>query len=249
MSDDTIQNTVENGINTIRFNRADKKNAITADMYTAFTKAITQGEQGDEVRVHVILGQPGVFTAGNDLKDFLAKTSDDPGLGSEVLGFLRTLVNTTKPLVAGVDGLAIGIGTTMLMHCDLVYATARSFFQTPFTNLGLVPEAASSLIGPRLFGQQRAFALLAMGERWSAQSAFEAGLINKILTEQDLEPEVMNAATTLAAKPPKSLAITRQLLRGDQTETLARIDREAEYFSQQLASPEAQQAFAAFLNR
>jgi len=247
MNDNLIATTSENGINLIRFNRVEKKNAITAEMYAAMTSALKSGDSDEQTCVHVFMGQPGVFTAGNDLADFLAHSNGDAGLGEDVLGFLRTIITTQKPIIAAVDGLAIGVGTTMLMHCDLVYATERSFFQTPFTQLGLAPEAASSLVGPRLLGRQRAFALLALGERWSAQDAQQAGLINKLVAEDELENIALSAASELAGRSVSSVAITRQLLRGDVEQLLARVDEEAEYFSTQLSSPEAKAAFAAFL--
>ncbi len=244
-----ISVTHQNGINLLRFDRVEKKNAITGAMYAALEAAITNGENNDDIRVHALLGHPGVFTAGNDIKDFMATTTAGSGLGTEVLDFLKTLVTASKPLVAGVDGLAIGIGATMLLHFDLVYATARSYFQTPFTNLGLVPEAASSLLAPRLLGHQRAFALLAFGERWPAQTAFESGLVNQIIEPENIESYTLEAAGTLASKPPQSISTTRRLLRGSPDDILARIDQEAEHFKQHLNSVEAQQAFTAFMNR
>ncbi len=244
-----ISVSTKDGINILRFNRPGKKNAITAEMYATMAAALAEGEQRDDVSVHVLLGQPGIFTAGNDIQDFLATTIREPGPGSEAFSFLKGLVKAEKPLLAGVDGLAIGIGTTLLLHFDLVYATARSFFQTPFTNLGLVPEAASSLLAPRLMGHQRAFALLAMGENWSAQMAFDAGLVNQIIEPEKLENHTLEAGWILAAKPPLSIRTTRRLLRGNPEETLNRIDEEAAHFIRHLDSTEARQAFTAFLKR
>ena len=235
-------------VQTIRFNRADKKNAITRAMYATMTEALAAGEADAEVRVHVILGQPGVFSSGNDLKDFLAfATKGD--MGTEVLDFLRTLAGVRKPIVSGVDGLAIGIGTTIHMHCDLTFATPRSLFKTPFVDLALVPEAGSSLLAPAAMGHQRAFALLAMGVDFSAQDAADAGLIWKVVDEAALEPEVMAAAEDLAAKPPQALARARQLLRGSNQPLLDPIDEEAELFASQLASDEARAAMMAFMAR
>lgn len=154
-----------------------------------------------------------------------------------------------KPIVSGVDGLAIGIGTTIHMHCDLTVASDRSLFKTPFVDLALVPEAASSLLAPRLMGHQRAFALLALGEGLSAADAKDAGLIWKVTTPDALEAETLSLATRLAAKPPEALRIARNLIRGSTADVLARIDEEATLFAAQLKSAEARAAFEAFMKR
>ena len=240
---------LDQSINLLRFNRPDKKNAITCAMYTTLTEGLLAGEQNADCRVHVWMGQPGTFTAGNDLKDFMASTAGGAGLGKEVVGFIKTLASVNKPMIAAVDGLAIGIGTTMLMHCDMVFASPASFFQTPFTHLGLVPEAASSLIAPNLFGPQRAFELLALGERWSSEKALSAGLVNAIIDSEDIEGHTLDVAKTLASKPPQSLLTTRQLIRGNRADILGRIDEEVVHFSHHLYSDEAQQAFAAFAKK
>jgi enoyl-CoA hydratase/carnithine racemase len=237
----------EDGVRTIRFNRADKKNAITSQMYGLIADALETGDGDDAVRVHLFLGQDGVFTAGNDIGDFLK--SANGGLGDEVLRFLKALAGAKKPLVAGVDGLAIGVGATMILHCDLAFASGRSTFRTPFIDLGLVPEAASSLIAPRLMGHVRAFELLAAGAPFSAEDALRAGMINAVVEETELEARAQTAAHNLAAKPPEALAIARRLLRGDREDVLARIDEEASHFAERLKSQEAQTAFAAFMNK
>lgn len=235
-------------VQTIRFNRADKKNAITRAMYADMTAALAAGEADETVRTHVFLGQPGVFSSGNDLKDFLAfATRGD--MGTEVLDFLRALAKLQKPTVSGVDGLAIGIGTTIHMHCDLTFATPRSVFKTPFVDLALVPEAGSSLLAPAAMGYQRAFALLAMGADFSAQDAAGAGLIWRVVEEADIEAKVMDAARTLAAKPPQAMALSKKLLRGSRQSVLQRIDEEAELFAARLASDEARAAMMAFMAR
>jgi enoyl-CoA hydratase/carnithine racemase len=239
----------EGALNIIQFDRIEKKNAITGEMYAGMAASLEAGDADAHVGVHVFFGQPGVFTAGNDIKDFVATAQQEAGLGKEVLGFLRALITVSKPVVAGVDGLAIGIGTTLLMHSDLVYATEQSFFQTPFVDLAVVPEAASSLVAPRMFGYQRAFELLALGQRWSARDALNAGLINRIVAQQDLDQHVKSIAHGIASKPQGALKLTRQLLRGQEQELLQRLDQEAEYFATQLKSSEAQAAFAKFLDR
>jgi len=239
----------QDAVNIIQFDRIDKKNAITSEMYAAMAASLVQGDADNDVRVHLFLGQPGVFTAGNDIRDFVTSTARGAGLGEEVLAFLKAIITVGKPVVAGVDGFAIGIGTTLLLHCDLVYATERSFFQTPFVDLAVVPEAASSLVAPRMFGHHRAFELLALGERWSAQDAVNYGLVNRIIEQPEIEKNTLNIATTLGLKPQGALKITRQLLRGSEQELLQRLDHEAELFADQLNSPEAQAAFAKFLDR
>ena len=243
---DPILVTTEAGVRTIRFNRVDKKNAITSDMYATMADALDEGEADPAVRVFLFLGRPGVFSAGNDIGDFIARATDG-GLGEPVLRFLRGLARAQKPIVAGVDGLAIGVGTTMLMHCDLVYASPATVVKTPFLDLGLVPEAASSLIAPRLMGQARAFELLVLGTAFDAERAREAGIVNAVIASEALEQTATDAARAVAAKPPEALRIARRLLRGDPEEIIARIEEEAVAFRDRLASKEAQSAFMAFM--
>ena len=235
-------------INVIRFNRPDKKNAITRAMYSAMARALVEGDRDDSVRVHVMLGAPGVFTSGNDMQDFMAVAMGGSS-GTEVLDFLACLANAAKPVVSGVDGLAIGIGTTIHMHCDLTFATPESRFHTPFTDLALVPEAASSLLAPALMGHQKAFALLAAGIPFSGDDAERAGLIYKTVGSDELEPAVFAAAAHLAAKPPQALAISRRLIRSDPKAVVARMREEGAHFANQLKSAEALAAFQAFMAR
>jgi len=194
----------------------------------------------------VILGQPGIFCAGNDIKDFMGFAMGG-GIGQPVLDFLRALVANEKPLVAGVDGAAIGIGTTMILHCDYALASNRSVFATPFVDLGLVPEAASSLIVPQLMGNRLAFEMLAMGARFDANRARETGLINAVTEPATLEAQTLETARAIAAKPREAVRLARKLIRGDPSAILARIDEEAKLFSERLMSQEARQAFEAFL--
>ena len=236
------------GVRTIRWNRPDKKNAITRAMYDTMAKALREGEADDAVRVHVFLGSPGAFSSGNDLQDFLAIAMGGDH-GEDVWEFLIALATATKPIVSGVDGLAIGIGTTIHLHCDMTFATPGSLFRTPFTDLALVPEAASSLIAPRIMGHQRAFALLGMGEGFTAEQALDAGLIWQIVERDHLEDEVMAAAGALEKKPPKALQLAKKLMKGDQEQVLARLRDEGELFLQQLKSDEAREAFMAFMAR
>ncbi len=236
------------GVRIIRFNRPEKKNAITRAMYGALTDALVAAGRSDAVRVIVFLGSEGCFSAGNDMAEF-AEAAGSGDMGPEIVGFLTVLAGMEKPVVSGIDGLAIGIGTTMHLHCDLTVASTRSVFRTPFTDLGLVPEAASSLLAPRIMGHQRAFALLALGEAIPAEEARVAGLIWKVVEPAAVEAETLKAAALLAAKPPEALRIARNLLRGDRSEILARIDEEAAHFSARLKSREARSAFEAFFRR
>lgn len=238
----------DGAVQTIRFNRPDKKNAITSAMYAQMAEALAAGETDDEVRCHVILGTPGAFTSGNDLQDFMAFAANGD-LGQEVVDFLNTMAGLSKPFISGVDGLAIGIGTTIHMHCDLTFATPNSVFKTPFVDLGLVPEAASSLLAPALMGHQRAYALLAMGEAFSAQQAVEAGLIYKIVEAEALEEVVATTAANLASRAPTAMAHAKRLMKPDLDRVKARIVEEAKLFEAQLTSDEARAAFMAFMTR
>lgn len=244
-----IQVTRQGGVQIIRLNRPEKKNALTRDMYHGIAQALKTGDADDTIRVHVIFGQSGAFSAGNDMQDFMNAALSHGSLGSEIIDFLHTLALTRKPLISGVDGLAIGVGTTLNLHCDLTFATPRSLFRTPFVDLGLIPEAGSSLLGPKIMGYQRAFALLAMGESFSAEQAREAGIVYRIIAEEELEAEVLKTAHTLAARPPVALQLTRDLLRSSDEPLTARIDREAQIFAERLKSTETAQAVGAFLSR
>ncbi len=245
---DHIQIERHGAVQIIRMNRPDKKNALTRAMYATMTKAIVEGDADVSIRAHVFFGVPGAFSAGNDLQDFMAFATSG-NMGSEVIDFLITLVNAKKPLLAGVDGLAIGIGTTIHFHCDLTFATPQSYFKTPFVDLGLVPEAGSSLLGPALMGHQRAFAFLAMGEGLHAVEAKEAGLVYKLVETDELESTVLNVAAEIAAKPPEAMQISRDLLRMPRQDAVERIKLEAKLFAERLQSEEARGALMAFLTR
>jgi enoyl-CoA hydratase/carnithine racemase len=236
----------ENGVLSITIDRAAKKNALTGPMYAAMALAIADAGDDAEVGAVLIQGQPGVFSAGNDISEFMA-FANSGSLGEEVLAFLQALTIGKKPLVAGVDGLAIGVGVTMLFHCDYVVASDRSTFQTPFVNLGLVPEAASSLLAPRLMGHHRAFEMLAMGRKFDAARARESGFVNEIVAADALTATAMAAASEIAARPREALAIARNLVRRDPAPVLDRIDEEARLFGERLRSAEARKAFMAFL--
>jgi len=235
-------------VQSIRMNRPEKKNAVTRAMYATMAAALREGDADPAVRCHLLLGVPGSFSAGNDLADFMTVALGGEA-GSEVWDFLMALAGVAKPLASGVDGIAVGIGTKMNLHCDLTLATPRTLFRTPFVDLGLVPEAGSSLLAPAILGHQRAFALLALGEAMSADEAKAAGLIWAVVPEAELEDRALAAAEALAARPPEALRLTRDLIRGPREPVLARIREEGEEFARRLKSAEARHAFVAFMNR
>lgn len=233
----------------LRFNRPLKKNALTSAMYGTLANALADGEQDPRVAAHVFMGAGRDFTAGNDISEFIEAVSDDGTTLANVLRFITLLPTIEKPMIAGVEGLAVGVGTTLLFHCDLVYASPDARFQTPFVDLGLVPEAGSSLLMVERLGYARAFEMLALGAVVTAERMREAGLVNAIVTPEDIEPTVLKAAAALAAKPPVALREARALMRGDPRRVADRIEAEAAIFARQLRSAEAQEAFRAFIEK
>lgn len=233
------------GVRELRLNRPEKRNAITFAMYEAMERALAAADTDESVRAVLLSGAGPGFCAGNDLHDFIS----GPSFSSShpVLGFLRGLVNLRKPLVAAVHGQTVGIGVTMLLHCDLVVAADSTRFSMPFVSLGLVPEAASSLLLPRLVGPQRAAELLLLGEPFDAARALSLGLVNRVVAEVSALTEARSLAARLAAQPPEALRATRRLLRGELAPRLARIDAEADVFGAQLKSDEFRNAVQAFL--
>jgi enoyl-CoA hydratase/carnithine racemase len=235
------------GVTELRLNRPEKRNAITFAMYESLCAALEAAQADEAVRVVLLSGEGAGFCAGNDLQDFLAGsefTTQHP-----VLRLLRTLATFGKPLVAAVHGQAVGIGVTMLLHFDLVVAARTARFTMPFVALGLVPEAASSLLLPRLVGQQRAAELLLLGTPCDAAAALGFGLVNRVVEEDALLSEARSLAEALARQPSGALAATRRLLRGDAGEILARIEEEARIFGAQLRSQEFQTRIRAVLAR
>jgi enoyl-CoA hydratase/carnithine racemase len=241
---DLVATSVKDGIFTIRMNRPDKKNALTVDMYDDMAKALKDADKNPDVRVIVITGAADSFCAGNDLNDFL----DNPpnSKNSPVLKFLKAISNAKTPIVAAVNGTAVGVGVTMLLHCDFVYVSKDATLALPFVNLGLVPEAAVSLLLPRLAGHQRAAELLMLGEPFTPQTALDIGLANAICEPADVEAKAMKTATKLAAKPRQALRHTKALLRRDFESVAKRIDAEAKVFEKCLNSADAKEAFTAF---
>ena len=244
-NDDLISTAKEAGVLQIGINRPDKLNAITRQMYTDMVTALQQAEQDNDVRVVLIHGSDACFTSGNDLHDF----AKHPPTGEEspVFQFLVAISQATKPLVAAVNGPAIGIGTTMLLHCDLVYAGEAARFQTPFVNLGLCPEAASSLLLPRLIGYPRAAEMLLLGQPFDAIKADAAGLVNGVFSANKLLPHAIKQAQLLANQPPAAVRLAKQLMKKNNAARVPDIiAEEGQLFMERLSSPEAVEALGAF---
>lgn len=245
---DTLLTSLEAGVLSLTFNRPQKKNAFTGEMYETAARALVEADTNDAVRVVVLTGAAGAFTAGNDLKDFLEHPPT--GEDSPVFRFLRALAHHSRPVVAGVDGVAVGIGTTLLLHCDYVAASERSVFSMPFVNLGLSPEGASSVLLPRVAGLALASELLMFGEPFDAATALRAGIVNQVVPEASLAEVVQKRAAALAAKPVESLRLTKRLLREPLRATVDdALSREGALFVQRLGSAEAREAFNAFLSK
>ena len=235
------------GVLRILFDRPEKKNALTRDMYLQALAALEEASAEESLRAVYLCGAGRTFTAGNDLADFLA-FSGEP-LEFPALRFIKALARFEKPLVAAVAGDAVGIGVTMLFHCDLVYASPSASFKAAFIDLGLPPEGGVSLLAPRRFGAAKAAELLMLGDSFDAKEAHRIGLVNAILAEEELQARALDAALRLAAKPPAALRETRRLLQGDKSELLSRMDEEARLFAQALVSAEVKARFAAFLKK
>jgi enoyl-CoA hydratase/carnithine racemase len=238
----------ENGILTITFNRPDKKNAITAAMYQTMADALKDAENNVEVRAILITGKPEIFTAGNDLDDFLQNPPQSTK--SPVYQFIQNLSHANKPVVAAVSGPAVGIGTTLLLHCDFVYAADNARFSMPFAKLGLCPECASSILLPQIAGYQRAAEKLLLGEAFSAQEACAMGFVNKVLPPAEVLAYAQAQAAKLVALPASSLGATKRLMKGKQIAAIdAKIKEESVLFGEMLVSKEAKEAFNAFFEK
>jgi enoyl-CoA hydratase/carnithine racemase len=238
----------ESGVMTITFNRLERKNSITAAMYGALADALEQAGSDPAIRVAVLQGHETVFSAGNDIGDFL--NQPPAGADSPVYRFLRGIASFPKPLVAAVCGPAVGVGTTMLFHCDLVYAGDNAAFSMPFVNLGLCPEAASSLLVPQMFGYHRAAEALLLGEPFMAEAALEVGLVNRVVPPTEANGVAQAAARKLAAKPVSALIETKRLMKkGQQQLVLQQMAEEGQSFSRMLGEPAAREAFGAFMEK
>ena len=238
---------VQDRVLTLRLDRPEKKNALTLGMYRGMIEALQQAEADPAVRVVLITGTADCFTAGNDLMDF---ANAKPGETSPAITYLQTLAAAQKPVIAAVAGVAVGIGTTMLLHCDLAYAASGARFQLPFVNLGLCPEAGSSVLLPALMGHRRAAELLLFGEPFSAEAACALGIVNAVLPASELLATATAKAQQLAEKPPSALRTTKALLKHSAAGTIAdAMARETEKFAALLQGPEAREAMMAFMQR
>ncbi|EKT76829.1 enoyl-CoA hydratase [Rhodococcus opacus M213] len=238
-----ITDTVYPGIRLLTIDRPAKRNAFDIETYVALAEGIVEADRDHEVRVIVITGSGGVFTAGNDLVDF----RDQPD-SMAAFDLLRTLVATEKPIVAAVEGFAVGIGASMLLHCDLAFAGNSTVFSLPFVTLGLTPEGATTLVLPRIAGVKLATELLMLGKKFTSKRAEEAGLINGAVADGTALAAALETATSLQELPTESVRITKRLLHRDRLEVLQVIDEEAEYFRKRCHSTEAKAAIAHFLN-
>ena len=232
----------------IAFDRPDKKNAITRDMYTQLARALAAADADGEVRAILLQGTAECFTSGNDVNDFLKGPFG--GEGSPTWQLFKALPALQKPIVAAVGGPAVGIGTTLLLHCDLVYAAANARFQLPFVPLGIVPEFGSTFILPLLAGYQRAAEVLMLGQPFGAQKAHELGIVTAVVAQEDLFKEAEKAAATLAALPRESLRLTKRMMRTTHEKAIGeRIMEEGRLVLERLRSPEAKEAMSAFLEK
>ncbi|MGJ4946122.1 enoyl-CoA hydratase-related protein [Bradyrhizobium sp. HKCCYLS1011] len=248
---DHLITTDEGETRVIKLRRPEKKNAITQAMYRGMTEAIDTAQNNPNIRCLMITGGSGVFTSGNDLEEFLhaGTISSEAVRTSDMVKFLYSLAHNVKPIIAAVDGIAIGIGTTLLFHCDHVLASTAATFSTPFLRLGLVPEGASSLLMPQTMGYQRAFAMLVMGRTMTAAEAHIAGFVNAVVSPGHAEVEAHKVAREICKLPAEAVAISRKLIRTPPDELTRRIDQEAHIFGERMSSKEAVAAFTAFLER
>lgn len=239
---------IDHGVMTLTFNRVDKKNSLTAAMYTALADAVEQAQRNADVRVLVFQGHETVFCAGNDIADFLNNPPSTPA--APVFRLLKNIAAFPKPMLAAVAGPAVGIGTTLLFHCDLVYAGDNAVFAMPFVNLGICPEAASSFLAPQMMGYHRAAEALLLGEPFMAEAALEVGLVNRVLPPTEVNSYVQVQARKLAAKPLTSLLETKRLMKAGQAQLVQKqMDDEATSFGRMLKEPAAKEAFGAFMEK
>jgi len=251
----SIKTATLNGVTTIEIARPEKKNALTVAMYQAMTDALKAAKADNAVRAVLITGQPGIFTSGNDIEDFMTRGTGAGGQGSEaaespVFQFMRALLECDKPVVAAVTGAAIGIGTTLLLHCDFVYVSDEARLAMPFVALGLVPEFASSLVVPQLMGHRRAAEKLLLGDPFTPEQAVDCGIANAVLPAGEVVNHARRVAERFNALPPGAVREAKQLMRGPQTEALLKtIATEGAIFARRLKSPEAMEAFQAFFQK
>jgi enoyl-CoA hydratase/carnithine racemase len=243
-----VKTEIADGIMTLTLQRPEKKNALTGAMYDAMSDALKRAEADASVRVILFQGDGDSFTAGNDLADFASQARGEVSADSPAHRFIETISKVGKPLVAAVQGNAVGVGTTMLLHCDLVYLADNARLITPFVNLALVPEAASSWLLPLRIGHARAYAMFALGEPMEASAALASGLANAVVSQTELRKKAHDAAIALTKRPAGALSQTKRLMR-EQQRISAQIAAEGEVFKERLKTPEAREAFAAFAER
>jgi enoyl-CoA hydratase/carnithine racemase len=239
---------IAEGVMALTLQRPEKKNALTAAMYDVLSDALVKAEADTSVRVILFQGDGDSFTAGNDLADFASQARGENSVDSPAHRFIEIVSKVTKPLVAAVQGNAVGVGTTMLLHCDLVYLADNARLITPFVNLALVPEAASSWLLPLRIGHARAYAMFALGEPMEAAAAVASGLANAVVPQSELRKKALDAAIALTKRPAGSLGLTKKLMREHQR-IAAQIAAEGQLFKERLRTPEAREAFAAFAER
>ena len=243
----SIKTATLNGVATIEIARPEKKNAITVAMYAAMGEALRAANADPAVRAVLITGQPGIFTSGNDLEDFMQRPAQ--GADSPVFEFMTALHGSEKPVVAAVTGAAIGIGTTMLLHCDFVYVSDEARLATPFVSLGLVPEFASSLMMPALMGHRRAAERLLLGDPFTGEVAVECGLANAVLPAGEVVNHARRIAERFNTLPPAAVRESKKLMRRGSERVFETIAAEGTVFRERLSSPEAREAFSAFFQK
>lgn len=236
------------GITVIRFDRPETQNALTVEMLAMISDALVLGERDGRNKAFVIVGSPGVFSVGNDLRE-LINFADEGRIDESITRFLKTIATIEKPLIAAVDGLAMGMGATILLHCDYVVASEWSAFESTCVELGLIPSGAATLLAPRVMGHQRAFEFLVLGERFDVERAYQAGLVNRIVPAADVENAALAIARKLAGRSMETAGMTRRLMRGDRREVLSRIDQEIGHILTRLRSPLARDTLVAYMRK
>jgi len=243
--------TDEGATRTIVMRRPEKKNALTPEMFLAMSEAINSAQSNPDIRCLILTGRSGVFTAGDDVEDFVAEaaTKREEARPRNALAFVRSLITNKKPIIAAVDGVAVGMGVTMVLHCDYVIASNTASFMSPFIQYGLVPEGASSLLLPLMAGHQRAFSLLVMGRTMSAVEAREAGFVNEVVAAGHAMIEAQKVAREIGELPPEAVAISRKLLKLPTEDLLRRMEEEEHLFSERIHAPTVLAAVKGFMQR
>lgn len=251
MPSDWVMAHLEDHVLQLQLNRPQKKNALTQSMYQFLADQLKDANENTDIHVVLLCGHPQVFSAGNDIQDFLQQSQHAPNNpDAPVLQFLRQLTHFTKPIIVAANGPCVGIGTTLMMHCDIVCLGEQAKLQTPFVDLGLCPEAAASILMPQGFGHQRASELLLLGEVIDAPTALQWGIANRVFSAEQLLPQTLKIAKRLASKPQEAVRLSRRLLKQQHAPMVTlRLEEEIQYFAERLTSSEAQQAFKAFLHK